>query len=113
MAEPSPRIATRRAPGPPVALTTALRLLGQTAPGLAARVADRMFFTPPRPRASRGDSVLRRGQRFALRVEGRGVAGWKWGKGPAVVLLHGWGGHSGQLTSFVAPLLSRGSAMFL
>jgi pimeloyl-ACP methyl ester carboxylesterase len=85
-----------------------LRLLGRTAPGLAARLADRMFFTPPRTRPSRGDSVLRRGQRFALRVEGRGVAGWRWGKGPAVVLLHGWGGHSGQLTSFVAPLLSRG-----
>ena len=108
MPEPSPRVATKSVPGTQVALTATLRLLGRTAPGLAARLADRMFFTPPRPRPSRGDSVLRRGQRFALRVEGRGVVGWKWGHGPAVVLLHGWGGHSGQLTSFVAPLLSRG-----
>ena len=89
-------------------LATALRLLGRTAPGLAASVADRLFFTPPRPRRSRGEAMLRRGERFRLRVEGRRVAGWKWGRGPAVVLLHGWGGHSGQLTSFVPPLLSRG-----
>jgi pimeloyl-ACP methyl ester carboxylesterase len=90
------------------AFATAFRLLGRAAPGLAAVVADRMFFTPPRPRASRGDAMLRRGTPLRLRVEGRHVAAWTWGRGPAVVLLHGWGGHSGQLTSFVAPLLSRG-----
>jgi pimeloyl-ACP methyl ester carboxylesterase len=52
--------------------------------------------------------MLRRGRSFRVPVESGHVAGWRWGRGPAVVLLHGWGGHSGQLTSFVAPLLSRG-----
>ena len=111
MAESSPRLATKKGANHRSAqglLTTTLRLLGWIAPGLAASVADRLFFTPPRPRRSRGDSMLRRGKSFRLRVEGRFVAGWRWGRGPAVVLLHGWGGHSGQLTSFVPPLLSRG-----
>jgi pimeloyl-ACP methyl ester carboxylesterase len=111
MAEPSSRPPTKKTQEVRVApglLTTGLRLLGRTAPGLAASVADRLFFTPPRPRPSRGDSLLGRGERLRLRVEGRRVAGWRWGCGPTVVLLHGWGGHSGQLTSFVAPLESRG-----
>ena len=86
MAEPSPHLAMKkgandRAQG---GLKTALRLLGRTAPGLAASVADRLFFTPPRPRRSRGDAMLRSGQSFRLRVEGRFVAGWRWGRGPAV-----------------------------
>jgi pimeloyl-ACP methyl ester carboxylesterase len=52
--------------------------------------------------------MLGQGKPFRLRVEGRHVVGWKWGGGPAVVLLHGWGGQAGQLTSFVPPLLGRG-----
>jgi pimeloyl-ACP methyl ester carboxylesterase len=31
-----------------------------------------------------------------------------WGAGPAVYLLHGWGGHAGHLAPFVAPLVGRG-----
>src|SRR5690606_9574208 len=31
-----------------------------------------------------------------------------WGEGPAVVLVHGWGGWRGQLGAFVAPLVERG-----
>ena len=54
------------------------------APALAARTAERLFFTPPRPRAERGtDAFLQTGERFALTVGGRRVVGWRWGSGPA------------------------------
>lgn len=89
-------------------LSTALRLLAPWAPGLAAAWTERAFFTPPRPRPSRGAATLRGARALTVRVEGRRIAGWRWGQGPAVALLHGWGGQAGQLTSFVAPLLSRG-----
>jgi pimeloyl-ACP methyl ester carboxylesterase len=111
MADPSTRPAIKNSPSvrrTSRVVAPVFRLLGRVAPGLAAAAADRMFFTPPRPRRSRGDAMLRRGKRFRLRVLGGHVAGWKWGRGPTVVLLHGWGGHSGQLTSFVPALLSRG-----
>jgi pimeloyl-ACP methyl ester carboxylesterase len=111
MADPSPRPATKKstsAGSSRATLAAGFRFLGRVAPPLAAALAERMFFMPPRPRRSRGDSMLRRGRRFRLRVDGRDIAAWKWGRGPAVVLLHGWGGHSGQLTSFVPPLLSQG-----
>jgi pimeloyl-ACP methyl ester carboxylesterase len=41
-------------------------------------------------------------------VDGREVAAWRWGRGPAVALLHGWGGRAAQLTAFVPPLVARG-----
>jgi len=89
-------------------LAWGLRVLGRLSPGLAAAVTERVFFTPPRPRRSRGSATLRAARPFEVRVEGRRIAGWRWGRGPTVALLHGWGGQAGQLTSFVPLLLSRG-----
>lgn len=82
--------------------------LSRIAPGLAAAVAERLFFTPPRSRASRGDAALRAAQPLRLSLAGVRLAGWRWGRGPAVVLLHGWGGRAAQLTAFVEPLVQRG-----
>jgi len=85
-----------------------LRLLARSAPSLAAILGERMFFTPPPPRGSRGLAVLRNAEPIELAVDGRRVAAWRWGSGPAVGLLHGWGGRAAQLSSFVDPLLARG-----
>ena len=70
-----------------------------------------MFFTPPKPRRTRGLDALRSAEPVALVVDGRPVAAWRWGRGPVVALLHGWGGRAAQLTSFVEPLLARGFAV--
>jgi len=84
------------------------RALSRIAPGLAAVLAERLFFTPPRPRPSRGEAVLRAGRRIDLRTENGRVVAWRFGRGPAVILLHGWAGRAAQMSSFVAPLLGRG-----
>jgi len=79
------------------------------APGAAARLAQRLFFTPPRaPLRAEERAVLAAGEPFALDVAGERVAGRVWGEGPAVLLVHGWGGHAGQMTPLVAPLLAAG-----
>jgi pimeloyl-ACP methyl ester carboxylesterase len=36
------------------------------------------------------------------------LATYRWGAGPTVLLVHGWGGHAGRLAHFVAPLTARG-----
>ena len=36
------------------------------------------------------------------------LAVWSWGSGPAVYLVHGWGGRAEQLGAFVAPLVAHG-----
>ena len=78
-------------------------------PPLAARLAERWFFTPPRRRVSSDvEALLRSGRRFALRSDGRTVAGWEWGAGPVVYLVHGWGSRGGRLGGFVRPLIEAG-----
>ncbi|WP_219416752.1 alpha/beta fold hydrolase [Pseudonocardia nigra] len=41
-------------------------------------------------------------------LDGRALHGTAWGAGPPVYLVHGWGGRSGQLGAFVAPLVAAG-----
>jgi pimeloyl-ACP methyl ester carboxylesterase len=90
------------------AMRAILRGLVRVAPSLAAIVAEWMFFTPPPPRRSSGRDALRDAEPIELTVAGSRVAAWRWGRGPAVALLHGWGGRAAQLTSFVEPLVARG-----
>ena len=96
----------------PRAITGTVRLLHRVSPPLARRFARRLFFTPPRRRLSaRTLEVLATGEPFVLRVRGGRVHGWRWGSGPAVYLLHGWGGRAGSLAHFVGPLVERGFAV--
>jgi pimeloyl-ACP methyl ester carboxylesterase len=85
------------------------RVASAVAPGAAARLAQELFFSPPRA-AVRGEerATLACGEPFTLAVDGRRVAGWAWGEGPAVLLVHGWGGHAGQMTPLVEPLVAAG-----
>ena len=78
-------------------------------PALAARIAERIWFTPPRPPVSPAShAFLATGERIELSVGGHRLVAWSWGKGPVVLLMHGWGGYGAQLESFVAPLQGAG-----
>lgn len=90
-------------------LKLALRVLSAVAPGRAAKLAERFWFAIPQPRI--GDDArkfLDTGAPFEVSVAGTPVAGWRWGSGPAVLLLHGWGGYGAQLQAFVEPLTRAG-----
>jgi pimeloyl-ACP methyl ester carboxylesterase len=85
------------------------RTLSAVSHGLAARAAERVWFTPPRPRIpSASAAFLGTGTRADILVHGRRVAAWSWGTGPSVLLVHGWGGFAAQLESFVDPLVRAG-----
>jgi len=101
----------------PLALTVmrgALRLLSATAPRIATRVAADLFMTPRRfPTPDREKEVLAHGTPFAVQLgTSREVRAWRFGKGPAVILAHGWEGRGSQLGAFVAPLVDRGYSVF-
>lgn len=80
--------------------------LGRIAPGAAGELAQRLFFSPPR---LPGAGALPLGaEDLDVTAFGQRIAAWRCGSGPAVLLMHGWGGSSTQLARLVPPLLQRG-----
>src|SRR6476619_6407329 len=63
---------------------------------LSARWAERVFLTPPRQARTRAERALLAGARYRR------------GHGPAILLVHGWGGHAARLSRFVEPLEAAG-----
>lgn len=90
-------------------LRAGMRTLSALAPTLAVRAIDRLWFTPIHaPLRPEAKAFLESGERLHFQVRSRDVAGWAWGEGPTVLLLHGWGGHSGQMQSLAAALVAAG-----
>jgi pimeloyl-ACP methyl ester carboxylesterase len=86
------------------------RALSTVAPGLAVRLAARWFLTPPRhprPAAETALIATARARPVRLGADSR-VETWRWGQGPRVVLVHGWGGRGSQLGALVTPLMAHG-----
>jgi pimeloyl-ACP methyl ester carboxylesterase len=90
-------------------INTTTRLAWMLAPGLTMHLITRLFFAPPQYKISENDKqTLSDAESFSLPVNGKRVTGWKWGEGPAVMLLHGWGGSGAQFVPFVEPLVAAG-----
>ena len=68
------------------------------------------FFSPSQYEVKSTDrEVIERGNNYRIPFEGGELAVTTWGEsGPAVLLMHGWGGARAQMTGFVNPLLSAG-----
>jgi pimeloyl-ACP methyl ester carboxylesterase len=80
-------------------------------PELAGAWAERLFLTPPRRRDAGAAALdLIDARSSIIEHKGRAIATWRWGsrEDPAVLLVHGWGGHAAQMRGFVFPLLSAG-----
>ncbi len=91
------------------ALRTGLSLAGALAPPLAARAAARLFLTPPRYQPPPGErEALARGEPFEVPLGAGALRAWRFGDGPPVLLVHGWGGRGGQMTSLVPAVVAAG-----
>ncbi len=68
------------------------------------------FFSPSQYEVkSIEQDVLERGNNYRMLFDGGELMVTTWGeRGPAVLLMHGWGGARAQMTGFVEPLLSAG-----
>jgi len=96
--------------GKTAALRAGLGILERVSPQVGGRVAARVWFTlPPRSRIS-PTSATDTGRPFGLDVAGTTVRGRVSGVSgaPTVLLVHGWGGHSGQFRALVDPLVAAG-----
>jgi len=93
----------------PRLLRALFRGLSPIAPVATAELAVALFRRPPRHQASESErEALDKGERTDLSLDGRPLAIWRWGKGPAVLLVHGWGSRGSRLASFVTPLTDSG-----
>ena len=93
----------------PAPIRLGFQLTSRISPRLGAEVARQLFFHPPRaPYRDDQQAILTFAQRALLSVRDRHIQAYCWGHGPVVLLLHGWGGHAGQMTEFVAPLTKAG-----
>ena len=69
----------------------------------------RAFFGPSKYEVKSTDqAILARGKNTRIPFEGGELAVTTWGDGPAVLLMHGWGGARAQMAGFVDPLLEAG-----
>jgi pimeloyl-ACP methyl ester carboxylesterase len=68
------------------------------------------FFSPSQYEVKSADrEIIERGNSYRIPHQSGGLAVTTWGDhGPAVLLMHGWGGARAQMTGFVKPLLSAG-----
>ncbi len=84
--------------------------LAQIAPGLAGRIAFKLFCKPAKKEPKKNEfNFLATADRTTEVVDGRAYAVWHWGfKGPIALLVHGWESHSGRWRKMVPILLNAG-----
>lgn len=90
------------------AIRSAFAVLERLAPWPASRWALDLWCRLPGNAGRRKDTRPGPGARSWVESDGRRVAVETWGAGPAVYLMHGWGGWRGQLGAFVTPLVDAG-----
>jgi pimeloyl-ACP methyl ester carboxylesterase len=78
-------------------------------PSLSSWLAEEIFRTPPKyARLRREERALDAARFSRTPLDGILLPTWKWGEGPSILLVHGWGGHAGRLTPFVPALVGAG-----
>ena len=79
------------------------------APSVSASAALYLWSRPQRrARPAREESVREAGEPIRIPFGMGSLAGWRWGAGPTVLLVHGWEGRGSQLGAFVEPLVEAG-----
>jgi pimeloyl-ACP methyl ester carboxylesterase len=92
-----------------LALRVAFQALGTVAPARAARIAERLFTSPPQhPMQEREQAFLATGRAFRVPHGESTLAAWRWGSGPPILMMHGWGSRAGRFRYFVPALLEAG-----
>lgn len=92
-----------------LAVRGTFQTVGRIAPGLAARWAEALFFRPPRaPFRANEEAFLSTGTPISFPTSRGTLAGWSWGSGPTVLLVHGWGSRAARFRVVAEALLARG-----
>ena len=90
-------------------LRSGLGVLSHASPGHAGRLAAHLFTTPRRfQRHPKEAAILEGACRIRIPMGSGALSAWRWGRGPTVLLVHGWEGRGSQLAAMVDPLVKQG-----
>lgn len=92
----------------------AFRIVETVSPAAAAAIAEKMWFTPPRPSGGRQPlpaTVSPVSVAVSVKTGDRVLSGFRIGDGPAVLAIHGWGGYAGQYLPLGLALDAAGSSL--
>ncbi|HYO52969.1 alpha/beta hydrolase [Archangium sp.] len=90
-------------------LRTMFRGMNRMAPAAGALLAERLFLTPRiRPLGNEARQLMSEGERFRVPMRGFQLAGWSWGQGPTVLMVHGWTGRATSMAPLIRPLVDAG-----
>jgi len=81
----------------------------KVSPLLTTSIIKLIFFQPKRYKLSAREKAYKeRAQSFKIELRNKKIRGWRWGKGPSILLVHGWNSSGLQLYKFIDPLLEKG-----
>ena len=83
-------------------------VLGRVAPGLAEEQAVRIFLTPRRREPRDPEVAGVPAQRMFVDINGSRLAGWSWGDGPTVMLVHGWSSRAADMSALATAFVAAG-----
>ena len=93
---------------PQTSLTKTFSFFSRVSPQLTSKVAAQLFVLPQRYKLSKDEQdMLNEGTPLHIHVGARQIAGWRWGRGPSVLLVHGWSGCAAQFTPLIRSLIER------
>ena len=79
------------------------------APTLANNLFVKVFFSPLKYVVPPKElEIVKRADKFNIYAANKKIQCYSWGKGPVVLLVHGWGGRSSQFRKFVDALVTAG-----
>jgi len=79
------------------------------APSLARKFFIQIFFTPLGYATPPKEVEIRnKAEKFDFNVNGKKIQGYSWGKGPVILVVHGWAGRATQFRKFIEVLTAKG-----
>lgn len=86
-----------------------LSIAGRISPTLTGKWLNSLWFTPqPIPLKKDDKAWIDKANTEWIQYKGQRVPIYRWGTGPAILCVHGWGGHSGQFTPLMQKLVDEG-----
>ncbi|MCP3876269.1 MAG: alpha/beta fold hydrolase [Desulfobacteraceae bacterium] len=88
-------------------------LLWMLSRSLAKYVVKTLFFKPQVYKMNEKENqMIQTSQRFSFQAGGKTIQGYQWGKGPAVVFIHGWAGCGIQFYRYFDLLIKAGFSVY-